>query len=142
MQLQLSRLRSLHSTLEVSMYNDDDGANQTAFYAAHIPGWLFYQIGEPPEPASLQELTDLQCGRASAYRQLPPTQDHRQGELRQGQTGTACAHWTRGECHERVVLTSYVHGVKALSDFTIHFVVCPPDFCNTKVSSSSYSLFL
>lgn len=81
--------------LDVIMQDGADDANQTAvFPPAHIPGWLFYQTGEPPEPASLQELAELQRGRAAARRQLPPTQDHRQGELRQGQTGTACAHRT------------------------------------------------
>lgn len=115
------------------MHGDADDANQSAvfFPPAHIPRRLFHQVGEPPEPAPLQELAELQRGRAAAHRQLPPTQDHRQGELRQGQTGTACAHRTRGEGHERVVLSVKLRSWRQRS------VRFQDSFCSRNPSNSS-----
>ncbi len=56
-----------------------------------------HQIGEPPQSAAMSQLCDARHRRAAARRQLPPAEDHRQGQLRQSQTGQTHTDQPRGE---------------------------------------------
>lgn len=56
-----------------------------------------HQVVEPPQSAAVSRRRDIRRGRAAARRQLPPAEDHRQGQLRQSQTGQTHSDGPRGE---------------------------------------------
>lgn len=66
------------------------------------------------KPLAGRAMSQFHCavfGRAAAYRKLPPTQDHRQGKLRQGQAGATHTDRQRGEQRPGTTRTHLtVHG--------------------------------
>lgn len=56
-----------------------------------------HQIIEPPQSAAMSQLCDVRRRRTAARWQLPPAEDHRQGQLRQSQTGQTHTDRPRGE---------------------------------------------
>lgn len=88
----------------VSNFQKGDFADHPVcrFPAALIGGWLCWTPSSPdkvcksPQPAAMPQFLHLHRGTPSHW-QLPSSQDHREGELCQGEAGTTCSDWTRGE---------------------------------------------
>lgn len=70
--------------------------------AALVGGWVCRapsspdKVCESPQFAAMPQLFHLHRG-TPAHRQLPSPQDHREGELCQGEAGTTRSDWARGE---------------------------------------------
>lgn len=89
-------------------FSEREGKGDTAddpvcrFPAALVGGRLCWTPSSPnkvcksPQPATMPQLFHLHRGTPSHW-QLPSSQDHREGELCQGEAGTTCSDRTRGE---------------------------------------------
>ena len=73
-------------------------------FTAHLRGWRpkaarpAHQVCQSAESGPVQELHLLPHRWAAHRRRLQAAQDHREGQLRQSQTGTPRADGERGEC--------------------------------------------
>lgn len=65
--------------------------------ASRAAGSAHHQVVEPPQPSAEPQRRRRRRRRAAARRELPAAENHREGELRQGQTGSTHADGPRGE---------------------------------------------
>lgn len=89
-----SRLLVVDSSSSTLFPGQDHRRGRRARGSAH-------QIVQPPWPGAMPQLGCCRRGAAATRWQLPAVQNHRQGQLRQGQAGQAHADWPRGEWAHR-----------------------------------------